>query len=227
MSKALLNALWILPLALFNAIFFTIGATDYSTTQWISYGFITLAFLMIPATAFTQPSTKGMTILSGTMWVRLGVYLIAALVAGIIFMVSNSDDPAWPALIQSAIVVIFLVWQISAVLANRSTTQSIEKQRQESLNVRMLQEQLKNCGRSVSDAAMRHQIFSCADSVGCLPIESFPQTQIYELELRNAVNALCNAVEMDQASKAVADAIAAVMSAGRNLSSAVKLSRLN
>lgn len=227
MSQALIHACWILPLMLFNAIFFAVGGTDYSTSQWISYSFITLAILTIPATAFTLPRTKGLTVLSGTMWVRDAVYVIAALGLGILFLVVNPVDPTWVALSQASLFVVFAVWQISAIVANQSTAESIEKQRRESLNVRMLTEMVKNCARSVNHEDTRNLIFRCAENISFLSIESFPQTEPYEVALREAVGELCAKVDCGAPQEEIVAAASKATMAVRTLSSAVKLARIS
>lgn len=227
MSKVLVNTCWILPLLLLNVIFFAVGGTDYSTSQWISYVFINLAILTIPATAFTLPRTKGLTVLSATMWVRNAVYVIIELCLGIVLLVVNPADPTWVAISQATIFVIFAIWQISAIAANEATSQSIEKQRRESLNVRTLTEMVKNSGRNVTDENARALIFRCAENISYLSIESFPQTEAYELALREAVNELCAAVDLGAPQEQVVAAASKVILATRSLSSAVKLARLS
>ncbi len=227
MSKVLVNACWILPLILLNAIFFAAGGTDHSTSQWVSYSFINLAILTIPATALTLPRAKGLTVLSGTMWVRDAVYVVSELCLGVVFIVVNPTDPTWVAIAQTALFVAFTVWQISAIIANRATAASIEKQRRESLNVRMLTEMVKNSGRSISDENTRSLIFRCAENISFLSIESFPQTEAYELALRDAVNELCATVDLGAPQEQIVAATSKVTLATRSLSSAVKLARLS
>ena len=227
MSKALVNACWILPLLLFNAIFFAVGGTDYSTTQWISYSFINLAILTVPATALTLPRAKGLTVLSGTMWVRDAVYVIAELCLGLVFIVVNPSDTTWVAIAQATLFVAFSIWQIAAIVANQATVQSIEKQRRESLNVRLLTEMVKNSGRSVTDENTRSLIFRCAENISFLSIERFPQTEAYELALREAVDELCSSVELGVPQEQIVAAASKVSLATRSLSSAVKLARIS
>lgn len=141
-------------------------------------------------------SKKGLEVLSYSLYLRAIFYFFTELVVGVSCMLIAPESITWPLIIQSVLLSIFLILQLMSVLANDSTAQSIEKQKEESIYIKDLAQQIKNCMRHIPDAETKKQVGRCYDLVNNSPLESFSEARNSELRLKNAVEMLCNAMEM-------------------------------
>lgn len=187
-------------LIVFNVLFFLLGGTERSTTEWICYGFIHAAYLCLLCTPLLCNAGKGETVLSASLYLRALFYFFTELVIGIGFMWYNAESPTWPTIVQSVLLMTFLILQLMSVLANDATKASLAKQRQERVYIRSLAEKLKEAMRQVNDPTIRKQIATCYESLSSSSLESFPEAIDAELELENAVNTLCSFVEQGDTS---------------------------
>lgn len=179
----------------FNVMFFLLGGTERSDTEWVCYGFIHVAYLCLLATPLFCNAEKGETVLSASLYLRALFYFFTELVFGIGFLWYNAEDPTWPTIIQGGLLMVFLILQLMSVMANDATKASLAKQRQERVYIRSLAEDLKEAMRQVNDPTLRKQMANCYESLSSSSIESFPEAMDAELELENAVNTLCSFVE--------------------------------
>ena len=191
-------------LIVFNVLFFLLGGTERSDTEWVCYGFIHAAYLCLLVTPLFCNAGKGETVLSASMYLRALFYFFTELVIGIGFIWYDSYNPipiVWPAIIQGILLAVFLILQLMSVLANDATKASLAKQRQERVYIRSLAENLKEAMRQVNDPALRKQIANCYESLRNSSLESFPEAAAAEMELEGAVNTLCSAIEIGDMSK--------------------------
>ena len=188
-------------LIVFNALFFLLGGTERTTTEWICYGFIHAAYLCLLCTPLLCNADKGEVVLSASLYLRALFYFFTELVIGIGFLWYNAESPVWPAVIQGGLLTIFLVLQLMSVLANDSTKESLGKYRKERIYIHSLAESLKEAMRQVSDPTLRKQVNACYESLNSSSLESFPEAASAEMELENAVNTLCSAIEFGDMSQ--------------------------
>lgn len=188
-------------LILFNVLFFLLGGTERTTTEWICYGFIHAAYLCVLITPLFCNAGKGETVLSASLYLRALFYFFTELVIGIAFIWYGPESHIWPAIIQGGLLAIFLVLQLMSVLANDATKASLAKQRQERVYIRSLSENLKEALRQVNNPTLRKQLSNCYESLSSSSLESFPEAIDAELELENAVNTLCSSVEQSDTSQ--------------------------
>ena len=133
-------------LIVFNVLFFLLGGTERTDTEWVCYGFIHTAYLCFLVTPLFCNSGKGETILSASLYLRALFYFFTELVIGVGFIWYNAYNPialVWPAIIQGILLAVFLILQFMSVLANDATKASLDKQRQERVYIRSLAENLK------------------------------------------------------------------------------------
>lgn len=207
----------LLFLLLFNVLFFVIGDSERSSVDWLSYAFITVAYLLLLSTPLFYSSKKGLAVLEYTMYFNATVYFFVELVVGIIFiliqpgrmdvvltnkfltsisyLLLNHESYVWPLVIQSILLVIFLVIQFSSAVANNATQASIEKQRSESVAIKSLAEKIRLHMRDIQDITLRKKVEQCYEDINNASIETFPEAEEAELALRNAVEMLCLAIE--------------------------------
>lgn len=182
-------------LVLFNFLFFFLGGTDQSAVNWVSYGFIHVAYLMILATPLFQPKGGELTVLTTTLYLQSIVYFIAQLAVGVAFIYVQPQSVRWPLIVQSIGFTLFLIWQLLSVMANDATEASVQKQRTESARIRELTVQVRDAMRNVENEELRKSVARCFDVLNSSSIESFPEAEDAELKLCNAVEMLCAAIE--------------------------------
>ena len=191
-------------LIVFNVLFFLLGGTERSDTEWVCYGFIHAAYLCLLITPLFCNTGKGETVLSASLYLRALFYFFTELVIGLGFIWYNAYNTisiVWPAIIQGVMLAIFLILQLMSVLANDATKASLDKQRHERVYIRSLAENLKEAMRQVNDPTLRKQMANCYESLRSSSIESFPEAAAAEMELEGAVNTLCSAIEIGDVSQ--------------------------
>lgn len=213
-------------LIVFNIMFFLLGEYRHTTTGWICYGFIHAAYLCLLGTPLLCNAGKGEAILSASLYLRASFYFFTALTVGIGFLLYNTKSPTWPAIVQGALLTIFLILQLMSVLANDATKASLAKQRQERIYIRSLAENLKEAMRQVRDPILRKKVTACYESLNSSPLESFPEAFDAELELKNAVNTLCSFIEQGDMSQ-IEQQIQKVQIAMQHRSKAIRMARFS
>ena len=203
-SKVFKVIISLLFLVIFNVLFFVLGGTRQSDSNWLCYGFITLSYLLMLATLLFFKAKKGEAVLEYTLWMNASVYFFVELIVGVFFIVGDCESVTWPLIIQSLLLVIFLIVQLSSAVANQATSASVAKQRAESIAIQELASKIRSRMRDIDDEALRKQVTRCYEDINSSSVESFPEAQEAELALRNAVDMLCVAIEdqdIDQIAK--------------------------
>ncbi|MBE6296257.1 MAG: hypothetical protein E7086_07125 [Bacteroidales bacterium] len=196
MKKAILiTSLALVFLALFNGLFFFIGGTEHSEANWVSYGFIHVAYACILLTPLFCRSGKKLEVLSYSLYLRAFFYFFTELVIGVICIWIDPENSKWPLIIQGVLLAIFLVLQIMSVLANDSTAETIQKQKTESMLIQDMAQRIRVGMREISDSSVKKLVERCYDAINNSSIQSFPEAADVELELRQAVDTLCTAIE--------------------------------
>lgn len=213
-------------LVLFNALFFLLGGTDQCAASWISYGFITTAYLLLLATPLFAPKTKGLDVLTASLYPRAISYFIIELIVGSILIALQLENITWPLIIQSIGLAIFLVWQLMSIMANYNTEASIRKQRMESAYVKTLAMQVRSALRIMGDNPLRNSVIRCYESLNNCSVETFPEAQDAERSLRNAVEMLCNAID-DNDNAQIESNVKRVLNAIQTRNDIIKQCRIN
>lgn len=213
-------------LVLFNALFFTIGGTEHTAGTWVSYGFIHLAYLCILAVPLYAKYGRGMTVLTYSMYVKPITYFLVELVVGLIIMACSVENPKWPAIIQGVLFALFVLYQVILQITNNSTAASMKKQKEESIFIRTLGDRIKFTLPEITDPEARKHVVRCYDAVNNSSLESFPEAQMAELDMRNAVEMLCSAVD-SQNSEQIIIASKKVIRAVQERSAVIKRCRMS
>lgn len=208
----------------FNVMFFLLGGTERTTSEWVCYGFIHASYLCLLSTPLLCNSGKGETVLSASLYLRALFYFFTELAVGIGFLLYNPESATWPVIVQGALFMVFIILQLMSVLANDSTKASLAKQRQERVYIRSLAENVKDAMRQVNDANLQKQMANCYESLNNCSLESFPEAIDAELELENAVNTLCSLVGQGDSSQLVQQ-VQNVQMAIKNRNRAIRMAR--
>lgn len=213
-------------LIVFNVLFFLLGGTEHAITEWVCYGFIHAAYLFLLATPLFCNTGKGETVLSASLYLRALSYFFIELLVGIGFMWYKLESPFWPIIVQSVLLMFFLILQLMSVLANDATKASLAKQKQERIYIHSLAEKTREAMFQINDQKLRHQLASCYESLSNCSIESFPEAADAELELDNAVNSLYSSVESGDTSQ-LDQQIQKIQVAIKHRNQAIRMARLS
>lgn len=228
-SNILKLVIGLIFLIVFNVLFFLLGGTERSDTEWVCYGFIHAAYLCLLVTPLFCNAEKGETVLSASLCLRALFYFFTELAMGLGFIWYNAYNPisiVWPAIIQGILLAVFLILQLMSVLANDATKASLAKQRHERVYIRSLAEKLKETMRQVNDPTLHKQLANCYESLSSISLESFPEALDAELELKNAVNTLCSFVEQGDTSQ-LGQQIQNIQVAIKHRNQAIRMARLS
>lgn len=178
-------------LVAFNVLFFFLGGTERTTTEWISYGFIHFAYLCILLTPLFCKNKKGRTVLNASLYLRALIYFIIALIAGIAFIAWNPEKILWPTIVQAVIATTFLIMQLMSVTANEATDESLERQSKEKVYIQDLASNMREAMQSAQNPEIRKKLRGVYEALNNASIGSCPEAEEIELQLAANVNALC------------------------------------
>lgn len=213
-------------LVLFNVLFFFIGGTEQSHINWVSYGFIHAAYLMILITPLFATNGKGLTVLTASLYLRAISYFFTELIIGLICIAIQPESILWPMIIQSILLAVFVVLQLMSVMANDATKASIQKQRMESAYIKNMVTQVKAAMRNIEDESIRNSVIRCHDALNNCSVETFEEAQDAELALRNAIEMLCCAIE-DNDNGQIEAKVKRVLNAIQSRNDIIKRARMN
>ncbi len=187
----------LLCLGVFNVVFF-VGGFHHCAANWYTYAFATVAFLCLVGTPlFTKGSSA--IALVGSLWLRAALFFITELVVACGFLLASPESATAPVIVQSVLLVAFLVLQLMSVMANDHTTASLHAQQQASFAKEALVGKLQQQVFAVNDPAVREHIDRALDALQNLPLQSFPETRELDVALENKVDELCQTVAGGQA----------------------------
>lgn len=193
MKKNILKViLGLIFLIAFNALFFFLGGTQRTTTEWISYGFIHFSYLCILVTPLFCKKKKGRTVLNDSLYLRVFIYFLFALTAGVSCIIWNPEEIIWPAVIQGVITTVFLIMQIMSVMANEVTDQSLEQQEMEKNFIQNLASQTRQAMLNATDPDVRKKIREVYQLLNSASVASCPEVEGIERALKNDVDILCS-----------------------------------
>lgn len=185
----------LLFLVAFNLLFFILGGTEHSTTEWTCYGFIHGAYVLLIATPLLNGKKRnGETVLIASLYLRALVYFIIELIVGLIFIRFNPDDYFWPVMVQGLMLFVFLLFQFFGAAANEASRKSLAQQKTEKAQIQQLSEKLRSAMLEVNDPRLKKGIERCYESLRNSTIKSHADAADAELNLENAVYTLCQSV---------------------------------
>lgn len=176
-------------LVIFNVVFF-VGGVTLSDANWCSYGFASFAYLCLLATPLLAKGSCS-AILVGSLWLRALFFFFTELVIAIIFIFAEPTSIKWPLIVQGVLLAIFIILQLMSVMANDSTTASLQKQREESFSRQILIDRLQQKTREITDPSVKPILNRCLDALNNSPIQTYPEALDAEIALSNAVDNLC------------------------------------
>ena len=175
----------------FNLLFFLLGGTERSVTEWISYGFVHFAYLCILSIPFFCKKRNGSAVLNASLYLRALIYFIIELIFGIVFIAFNPENILWPSIIQGVVAAVFLVMQLMSLAANEVTDESLERQRKEKICIQDLASSLREAMLNSQDTENRKKLRGVYEEISNASIGSCPEAEDLELQLAANIKFLC------------------------------------
>lgn len=97
----------------------------------------------------------------------------------------------WPLIIQSILLALFIVIQLMTVLANDSTTASLQNQKKSSFFKQNLINKIQQKTREIKDPDIKKLLNRCFDALNNSPLQTYPETQDIDITLNNTIDNLC------------------------------------
>lgn len=193
-SKILGAAIYVIILALFNALFFGLGGAERPASVWIAYGFIHFALVMMIITPFiTQKGTDRATYAASMETITL-VYLIIAVIVGVIFILLSLEGYKLSLFLQLVLAAIYLIILFSNMIADSHTAQAVEKHEAELVYVKESCSRLKAVLNEVSDKQLHRQVEQAFDLIQSSPVKSNHTVYGIEREVMEEIENLSSAV---------------------------------
>ncbi len=120
-----MNILWVVLCALFLVVFnliFHLFIGDYnSSSDWISYGFIHFAYLMLLLTPLFIIKTRGVSHFGFVLYAISTIYFFLTVVVGLIFILIDQESHQNALIIHLIIFVLYGVILLTHMIANQRT----------------------------------------------------------------------------------------------------------
>lgn len=186
-------SLGLFVLAVFNTLFFLWTDADRSAVAWISYGFITAAFLWLLA-ALHAPRSGGNATYALTLPYVAGAYLGVELVAGVVLMIVTRNV-AVALSVQLLLLTLYLLRFGMHHMANSATAEAVAVHKGDVRTLRDMATEVKMLAASIDDPAAAKAFSHLYDTVWCSPVSGASDPRLQRLFAEN----------MEAADRAVAE----------------------
>ena len=189
----------VLFVILFNVLFFVLGGGRRPASVWISYGMIHLAWLCFAASPIL--SGKNEHAVSGlSIYAVSGVYFLAELVAGLIFILAAPEHAKAALLVQLALFIIYLTVLLTVLLANDHTAEQTRQRSDAAADIRSLNRRARDLADRLEDETANREIRRVCDQLSALPLSRVDQA--WSPEALSVLSALEEAVKNQDAAAA-------------------------
>jgi hypothetical protein len=204
MSKKV-NILWILLslvfVAVLNFIIFLIN-TKFTTTFWVSYGFIHFAYLIFVISSSTIPKAKNSLVLGYPLIYLSYLYFVSAFIIGLIFIFFKNAPFSISFIPQLIIAGLYAQAYISNVIFNEKT---ISKDKESQYNISYIKNavaELTLLMNQSTDNMFRKKLEKLHDSFRSSQVKSHPVLYGLEESINQYLQILKSSVHMNDYSGA-------------------------
>ena len=189
---------YLIFLVVFNAFFFLL-VKEFTTSVWISYGFIHFAYFMLLITGTLVRKGKSESVFTFPLFFLSWIYFIVVLITGVFFIwvVPIWADPeAYRAslLIQLSFAGIYGILLVTHMIANEWTADA-EKERQVHISfIKDASAKMKGLVDSVSDKDVRKKVERVYDALYSSPVKSHPELATAEERILRSIRTLESAI---------------------------------
>lgn len=189
---------------IFNLAFLLVLGTSATASQLLSWFAINVSY---GAFLFTlrEPVKANLSVLRFSLYLIGALYWVVELVVGLVFMILLAQSPMLAGVVQLVLFGLFMVVLLSSKMANVSTEQSLERQRNFSLFLQGIRRGVSDC-RSQMNSAVLGEL---EQALEVSPLVTTPEVASLEQRLHNNLKGLQHVVAAKD--RARTDQIAATM----------------
>lgn len=175
-------------LLVFNVVFFVVGGTEHSVSVWMSYGFIHFAYLMVLLTPFLTRKGSSSSYLFGLTIASVSTtYFLVEFVVGLVFIFINPESFKAPLVVQIIIAGIYLVILLINMMANETTADNLQKQKDEIAFIKNASSRIKGLLDKLDDKKANKAIEQVYDLIHSSPTKSCVAAQGCETDIMNKI----------------------------------------
>ena len=202
----LTGLIYVIMLGVFNMLAFMIFK-NYANVFWISYSFMTLAFVVQFAALFLSffKKTDVETIFFGMPLVSFSLYyLIAELCVGTVFMIFQKIGTTIPVIVQVLLLAVFSIVSIIAIMARDAVQDIGDNVKQKVVQLKSVRVDVEVLLESCADAALKTKLKKLSETIkysdpmsndAIADVEQRIQQKISELRI------YCESNEIEEAKK--------------------------
>ena len=177
-------------LAAFNALFFLLSGTDNPTSVWVSYAYVHVAYFTLLFLPVWKTKGEAASHLSSVLYGQAITYFILELIAGVVFIIYRMESPVWSSVIQTALWLIFTVLILGNAWANQTTSQSLEKRKQELNTYQSMRMSLKRLMAKTDKPELKRLIADCSDKLEASSSRQIQESEKIDIEIEQAIASL-------------------------------------
>jgi len=184
MKKGFLHTLlFLIPLAVFNTVFFMVGGTDHNTSVWISYGFIHLAYVMLAVSPYLAPKGTNALVLGMPLAYVSTIYFYVQFAVGILFILIGMENYKPALIVQIIILGVYATALVSLMLANEYTASNLNRRQEEVAYIKTAANKVKLVMDKLSDKNANKQIERVYYLIHSSPVRSSSTVKALEREV--------------------------------------------
>jgi len=192
-----INILWLLLnslfLIVFNLLFFLLGdAGNSNLSVWFSYGFIHFAYFLFLATPLFVQKGKADYIYGRSLYPITATYFIVELIAGVILILVAPETAKVTISIQVVLAAAFIAWLIIYLIANKHTSESVERHETELQFVKHSSAKVKAILQQITDQPIAKKVEQLYDLLNSSQVKSNSSVHPLEEEILHEINNLDN-----------------------------------
>ncbi|MDD3068117.1 MAG: hypothetical protein WCQ65_11895 [Fermentimonas sp.] len=182
--------LGIIPLIVFNLIFFLVGGIEHLSSVWISYGFIHFSYVMLLIIPLLITKGKSAAVFGFTLYSITVLYFIIEFITGMVFVLLALDEITVPLIIQIILAGIYLIILLTNIIANENTNDTEVHRTNEIEYVKTASSDLSSIIDEVHDAALKKKIEELYDLMSSSSVKSHSSVYVIESNIMSNISEL-------------------------------------
>lgn len=203
-SKILGNAIHLVVLVIFNALYFGIWGLNHPASAWIAYAFITFSYIMIIATPHITQKGKDRATYAAAMYGITSTYFNIELVVGAIFIIAAPAGYKLSFFSQLIIAGIYLIILFSNMIADEHTAAAVEKHEAELIYVKQSCAMLKPLLDEISDKRVCREVEKAYDLIQSSPVKSHQSVHGLERQIMDEIDNLVETASQNSGEATIA-----------------------
>lgn len=178
-------------LVLFNVLFFVLVGANRNAAIWLSYGFIHVAYFFVLISPLLKINTQTDPALNYAIYSQSFTYFVVEIVVAIGFIIyavnAQSENIAWPLVIQSILFATFLFILVSNMMANETTLKNEEQRFIEIQNFDETVENIRKLELENIAPETKAIIRDCYSELRYGPVRTHPSVAAIENDIANNI----------------------------------------